>query len=103
MSKPKYWLSWWWNADLYYCKVPDKTTYGNLVARMEKFTSAGGDTWFSEMVLCESEPQIGEYMPRKKLTVFLDNMERFEAERDNHAAIEFMEEMLEAFLMENDL
>lgn len=99
--KPKLWMSWWWNTDLYYCKIPSKSVFDGLLERMQRFTTAGAETWFSEITLLESEPQIGEYLPRKKLEVFLDNMDRFKASADEHTAIETMQDILDEFLITN--
>ena len=98
MTKRKYWISWWWNADLYYCKIPNKSVFQNLLVRMEKFMTAESDAWFREITFLEREPEIGEYLPRKKLEVFLDNMGYFQAEQNEHTSIQSMEDILNKFM-----
>lgn len=102
-GKPKLWMSWWWNDNLYYCKIPNKTIFSDLKLKMEQFTTSETESYFREIILIEKEPQIGEYMPRKKLDIFLENMNIYQAERNEHTSIESMEEILENFLEEINL
>lgn len=99
VGKVKLWISWGWNNDLYYCKVPTHRLYEELKKRMDNITAADNGTYFHGMTLTQQEPQIGEYIPRKKLEFFLDNVENAQAVRDEHETIDSMQEMLDRFLM----
>lgn len=84
-------MFWMWNGVYYYCKIPSQNYFNEIKTRMELYTSSNANTWFGEISLITQEPIIGEYLPRRKLEFFLENMEnirKYEEEKISTISIQ---------------